>query len=235
MNKCTIQTPAQLQLVGPSQCGKSTKILQIVECDTRLFDKPFHRVIYAAPNVDQREAYVNQLKDICQAGGKSLQVASSIPPSEEIASSSSNHTLLILDDLTCFPDLSALPQLSSMSAHHDGFSVIYCLQNPFQRSGKFDLTTVSRNLTGRFVFYQTNDWRLYSLLNGALFPDQRGYLADCLIRAKEEGLNYVFINTHSHSHIPRRYMCYTALLPGENPNSDTSPIFFDLFQYKSKK
>lgn len=227
----TIQTPAQLQLVGPSQCGKSTKLLQLVEHDRALFDRPFDRIIYACPGVEGRSDYVQSLKQICTRAGKQLQIASVVPSAEEIApqGNARAHTLLVLDDLTCFPDLSALPVLSSMSAHHDGFSIVYCLQNPFQRSAKFDLTTVGRNLTGRFVFYQTNDWRLYSLLNSALFPDHRGFLTDCLLQAKEDGHNYVFVNTHSHAPIPRRYMCCTAVVPGESTHANGSPTFFDLY------
>lgn len=223
-----IKTPAQLQFVGPSQSGKSTKLLALVEQDHRLFDREFKQVIYAAPNVREDSEFCLELRKICQARGKRLQVADAIPNLPAIREEySEGDVLLLLDDLICFPTLGGLSELSSLHAHHARITCVYCVQNPYARPGtRNELTTVNRNLTGRFLFYQLNDWRLYQILNTSLFPDCKNFLTRCLTDAKAKSLNYVFVNTHSFGDLPRRFICYTGLFEGET--EDGRPLFFDL-------
>lgn len=224
-----IATPAQIQFIGPSQCGKSTRVLQLLEDDGAIFDRAFRQVIYAAPAVKKDSPFVNQLRSLCVKKNKHLLLSDTVPRPEEIRRHfADDHVLLILDDLMCFPSLAGLTELSSMHAHHSLITCVYCLQNPYQKSKKTDLTTLTRNCTGRFIFFQTNDWRLYGILNGTLFPDRKGFLTESLLEAKQQGYNYIFVNTHSFTNIPRRFMCYTALFQEERKRFGGQPLFFDL-------
>lgn len=239
-----IRTPAQIQFLGPSQSGKSYRILQLLAQQRAIFDRPFDRVIYAAPGLghdddgndrdDKERSYLERLKAACRAGGISeLLIASEVPRVQDVAAEK-KRTLLILDDLLCFPRLTALTELSSLHAHHLDISCLYCLQNPFQKTSATDLQTLSRNATGRFIFFQTNDWRLYGTLNEKLFPDRKGFLADCLLAAQRLGLNYVFVNTAPFCPLPRRYICYTGLFAEDEAalahQPGPRPVFFDLKQ-----
>ena len=47
----------------------------------------------------------------------------------------------------------------------------------------------------------------------------------CLDEAKLEKLNYIYVNTHPQSLLPRRHICYTGLFQEWN---NPSPKFFDL-------
>ncbi len=223
-----IRTPFQIALVGPSQCGKSQKLLSLLKHDLSVFTTALEKVIYAAPGLEQISekdfGYLAELKKAC--AGKELSVISEIPSLPDLLQSVIPHkTVLILDDLLLFPNLDGLTSLSSLHAHHRGLSVIYMLQNPYQNTRKTDLVTVTRNLTGKFVFYATNDWRALYTLNTQHFPEKKKFLINCLLAAKEEGLNYVYINSQSHSELPRRFSVYTALTPDELGDS---PLFFDL-------
>jgi len=229
-----IMTPAQLQLVGPSQCGKSTFLKKLLGPDgADVFDINFKQIWYASPGADTVDAaYVNELREVCDKAGKSLRTSADLPTVGRVKGAyPQDDVLVVLDDVTCFKKSDSLSSLSSYGAHHCGLTVVYCLQNPFQQSRNVDLITVSRNLTGRFIFWQLADWAQYGLINQRVFPDRRNFLAECLAESKERGLNYVFVNIHPRSKLPRRYMCYTGLLVSERAQFSTagkSPLFFDL-------
>lgn len=228
MSAWRIATPCRLELIGPSQSGKSTLILSLVGDDS-VWDRPFAAVMYAAPLLSDREPYLNDLRDRCRRTGKRLLLREGqLPAADEVARLSEGApTLLICDDLLCFEDLSPLDDLTTMHSHHLGLSCAFCVQNPFFRKGKVDLVTASRNVTGRFVLYQRNDWLCYKLLNARLFPDAKDFLLDALDAARNRhNRPYVYINCHSFSELPRRYMVYTSLFEGERVAG--SPVFFDL-------
>lgn len=246
-----IKTPAQLQFLGPSQSGKSTRILQLLAQQRALFDRPFEKLVYAAPGLQsasaesdadgdaavhaKERAFVDALRAAAAEGGfREVYITATLPSVADIcasdaAATTTTPTLLVLDDLLCFDTLTSLTELSSLYAHHRDISCIYCLQNPFQKTNKADLTTLSRNVTGFFLFFQTADWRLYGTLNARLFPDRPGFLTDCLLAAHKLGLNYIFVNTASFLSLPRRHICYTALFSQDaRAAAGERPLFFDL-------
>ena len=226
----SIQTPAQLQLVGPSQAGKSVWINKLLSDDERVFDVAFKQIWYASPYARSRDAdYVALLYEACQKSGKRLHTGDTLPTAEQMRQVFPHDPVLfIADDLLCFEDCASLTELSSMHAHHQAISCIYVVQNPFQRTKKLDLTTVSRNLTGRVLFYQTNDYNIYSLLNSRIFPEKKHFISGCMEGARQLGYSYVFLNTHPRCKLPRRYLAYTAILKQERESNGGSPLFFDL-------
>ncbi len=224
-----IQVPARIELLGPSQAGKSTILLKLVE-DESVWQKPLKKVMYIAPLLSDREAYLAELQEKCRKTEKKLSVQDEIPTAEEIDSfGEGNPSLLIVDDVLSFKDPSGLKDLMVMFSHHLQISVVFCVQTPFFKNAKLDLTTISRNLTGRFVLYQINDWLQYQLVSARLFPEKKSFLLDCLTEAKSKyGLNYVYCNVHCFSTLPRRYMVYTGLFNQERARFGDSLLFFDL-------
>lgn len=222
-----IKLPCQIQFLGPTQSGKSTKILELVEQSDRVFERPVHQFVYVAPGALKEDCtYVQKLYDIVNRAGKKLHVLDRLPTVVEVVETfPQGDRLLIVDDLTSLPNLDGLTELSGYYSHHANVSLVYSLQNPYQRTSKCDLTTTSRNLTGRFVFFQLADFRLYGILNSQIFPDRKNFIVKCLERAKEEKCNYIFINTHPQVRLERRKICYTALF---RENSNDLPVFYDL-------
>lgn len=213
--------------MGPSQAGKSLKILDLVDQSDRVFERPIKQFVYVAPGALREDCdYVQKLYDIVKKAGKKLHVLERLPAVDEVVEAfPEGDRLLIVDDLTSLPNLDGLTELSGYYCHHANLSLVYSLQNPYQRTNKCDLTSTSRNLTGRAIFYQLTDFRLYQTLNSQLFPDRKNFIVDCLNRAKKEGLNYIFVNTHPQVQLPRKSICYTALF---QEKSNPVPIFFDL-------
>ena len=193
--------------------------------------------MYLAPTLKDREHYLGELEAACKVTGKTLITEENIPSVDEVqAFVGAERVLIIVDDLLSFKkDLERLTDLMVMHSHHLGWSVLFCVQNPFFKSSKLDLTTLSRNLTGRFILYQTNDWLQYQLLSSRLFPEKKSFLLHCLTDAKKKfGFNYVYCNVHCFSKVERRYLCYTGIFKDERvkyalaAGSSGSPIFFDL-------
>lgn len=223
-----IVTPAQIQALAPSQAGKSERLLDMVKYDKDIFDNEFETVFYVAPRAHERPDYTDKLAKICQDRGKKLVMSDAIPNvNQVIDEAGGKHSLLILDDLLLFKDLSGVVEFSSMHCHHHNITAIYALQNCYEKVRGFQLTTLNRNLTGRLIFYQHNDLRMFQILNSTLYPERKQFIYSCLKAAKEEGRNYIFVNTHCFSTLPRRYCCYTNLFPYEQ-GEEKSPKFFDL-------
>lgn len=225
-----IRTPAQIQLVGPSQSGKSTFLKKLLEEDDNIFDVAFSQIWYASPYAESQDTvFTDELRTICASRNRRLFTSENVPNVEEVRDQyPEGAVLLILDDLLSFEKLDHLVDLSSIHAHHRNISCLYALQNPFQQTKKVDLLTVSRNLTGRIIFDSRNDMSVFRTLNSRIFPERRHFIIQCLKEAKKLGYPYIFLNTHPQSELERRYICYTGILSREKSGNGGSPYFFDL-------
>ena len=223
-----IITPAQLQMVGPSGCGKSERILQLVEHDGEIFDRAFGTVIYAAPEAHDRHEYLARLAAVCLKKKKALVTAESVPSVREITGmTGGDHVLLILDDVASFANVKGLSNLATTHSHHANITMVTVLQNPYSNKDGLKVTDLNRNVTGRFIFYSLNDWRLLSTMSRSVFPERPDFLTSCICDAKSQGANYVFLNLACFSKLNRRHIVYTNLFPTDRGKQE-SPLFFDL-------
>lgn len=135
-----------------TQVGKSTLILDILRKTDKVFQKDFEFVIYCNPCAHESDqGYVGQLFEVCKEANKQLSVTDTIPTVKQARETfPEGELLLILDDLTSHSSYNNnLAGLSSYDSHHKRVTVIYSIQNPFQKFGKVDLISISRNLTAR--------------------------------------------------------------------------------------
>ena len=226
-----IKTPAFIQVVGPSQSGKSTLILRLIQDDS-VWDRPFQAVFYCAPDEPgprQRAALR------AAAEGKSLTVQAGEPRLPELseltaaaALGGDGSLLFIVDDLLGFDkNLSLMKALATAHSHHHRISVVYSIQNPYAKHAGLDLPTLSRNATAHFIMYQVSDMLVYNLLNNRLFPANKGFLFRKAKESQEKyRLPYIFLHTHPRGELPHRYACRTGLF--EDERKFDSPILFDV-------
>ena len=163
-------------MVGPSMSGKSVKVLKLLENDNLIFDRQFNQVVYASPTAQDTDYfYLRQMQNVCKDSQKKLVIVDTVPTVKEVREYFSNGpVLLILDDVMCFRDKSSLIVLSSMHVHHNHISVIFCIQNPYEKgNAKFNIQSLSRNCTGRFLFHQVSDKLVFRFLNLSLFPEKK--------------------------------------------------------------
>lgn len=226
--KWQITTPANIEIVGSSQAGKSTLIYKLLE-DESVWDKKICHICYCAPLINQEIETTAILSRICQ--GKKLLILDCVPTTEQLEDfREGREMILVLDDVLMFPK-SAKEMIQSivmLLSHHFQISLIMAVQNPFLKSKTVDLTTFARNLTARFLMYSVNDYYVFRILNSRIFPEKKNFILQCLQKAKEKyGCNYIFLNLNSHSGISRRHICYTAMFQHERNEHGDSPIFFD--------
>jgi hypothetical protein len=233
-----IPSPGSYTVLGPSQSGKSELLIKLLKNPSVWREKP-SIVIYAAPTLEDRKDYLLRMKEACLKadGEKSEFMAMSQVPDEERVKQLINFrevpVILILDDLLSFPDkhhIKKAAQLGIKGCHHSKITLFMCLQNPFPQ-GYPEMVTLSRNTTGKFIMYQTNDLRSIRNISSSMFPDGKNFLLYCLFKAKQKlHCRYIFTNNHSRSDVDRRYLVYTCLFPSERPGKE--PYHFDLDYYK---
>ncbi len=223
-----IRCPARLMALGPSMAGKSTLLLNLVCSD--VWEENFPKVVFTAPLANEDSHYINKLREKCEAGGKELLVLDRLPEIEELKNFAEGGPLLLLvDDVLGYKNPEGLTDLFTLHSHHNNITCCICVQNPFIKTAKLDLVTLSRNVTGRLVLFQLSDWSVYKHLNSKIFPEKKNFLLDCLNTARTRyGLPYVYINTDPFSGLDRRYICYTGLCDEERARFGGSPLFFDL-------
>jgi thymidine kinase len=229
-----IPSPGSYTVLGPSQSGKSELLIKLLKNPSVWREKP-SIVIYAAPTLEDRKDYLLRMKEACLKadGEKSEFMAMSQVPDEERVKQLINFrelpVILILDDLLSFPDkhhIKKAAQLGIKGCHHSKITLFMCLQNPFPQ-GYPEMVTLSRNTTGKFIMYQTNDLRSIRNISSSMFPDGKNFLLYCLFKAKQKlHCRYIFTNNHSRSDVDRRYLVYTCLFPSERPGKE--PYHFDL-------
>lgn len=231
--KWQIKSPARVELLGPSETGKSTIVLRLIEDDS-VWDSPFTHVVYCAPFFDVGGPYARALRNAC-GSRKRLRLLDSIPDVDDLlAWAGTRHPiLLVLDDLLAFGNKDGVKErlnnLMTLHSHHHRISVVLCLQNPFVRARHLDLITLGRNCTALFVLYQVSDYNLLRNLNTRIFPERKNFLVKCLETARDKyGCPYVFVNLHPFGDVERRYICYTNIFADERRRFSNSPVFFDL-------
>jgi hypothetical protein len=233
-----LTSPGRYACIGPSHSGKSELVIKIVSQTSIWVDRP-KQVIYCAPYLEDRQTYLLRLREAVESSEASLHTLDTIPTVREVHNilGSSQPCILILDDILSF-DINLrkrLTQLMVMESHHSHMTVILCQQNAFPAGPEF--VTCNRNLTGRFILYQLNDWRGIVNINNIIFPGKKNFLPACLTEAKEVlNCNYIFVNSFPFSELKRRHTCYTCLFAEERPSGNkNSPTFFDTERYSMKE
>ncbi len=56
-----LSTPARIACIGPSGSGKSYIVRKLIS-DTSVWDRKFAQVVYAAPELEDREEYADALR-----------------------------------------------------------------------------------------------------------------------------------------------------------------------------
>ena len=178
----TIPLPVRGGIYGPTECGKSTFIYNLLKYRDSVFSEKFDRVIYCIPEhtEDSRAAYIASLREICEH----ISIEEGLPDLHSHFFKNSESKLLILDDLSTAllrdPDY---VQLMTVGSHHYNLSAIYTSQNYYQKS--CDGRTFQRQLTMKVVFEDRSDSTVLTNISRQTFRSN-SYLHRCFEILKEE-------------------------------------------------
>lgn len=126
MTDLRIKTPCRMIITGPSQVGKSTFLVKLLQANQQCFTQPLGTIYWCAGILRQHEMQEiqKQLKDIKFIDGfpgKEIRDGTLIPKDK--------NACLVLDDLG--DQLEKSPELKyifTMMSHHDNINVFLLLQ-----------------------------------------------------------------------------------------------------------
>ena len=216
-------------VVGPSNAGKSTLILQILRNSDKFFTRKFDHVIYFIPYESMtadRETYVQKLRECVP----NLEVIEGLPDSKRIMSLD-GHKLLYIDDLFYSACNSYdFMNLAVMASHHGNASLFLTSQNLYFPS-RFRMT-IQRQFNHWIIFSMISDRAMLANLSKQLL-DKRDFLPKCMDWFRDQNLfkasylRYVWIDLNSSNvHMPDELRIRTNIIRGPiiilQENSDTN-------------
>lgn len=199
-------------------------ILKMIQFRDTVFQGTFDRIIYIYPKEDQsvmRNAYVEQLNLVCPF----VEVMGNLPDQNVIRSEAK--ILLILDDFSREINHSKkMWRLMTMNSHHYNNSIIYTLQNAFEKGPHG--VTFTRQVTGYIVFRNRSDKVTDQTLSKKIFTNAQmmGSCFDFLKRKFPQGsVHYLYASLHPHDGADKTgYLACTKIFP--DPDGKVRPIMF---------
>jgi len=190
-----LTAPFSIQIIGPSQSGKTTLMLRILENIQELVDPVPQRIFWASTTTDvQLPAYVSQIEGL--------------PDINDIPRDS----LLVLDDLgNSFAHdkkaAKALEYLATVATHHKRVSTVCLLQNAFSQN------RTSRVNATHLIFMRSHSDSLQMLSVGRqIFPSESDLLLKAMRLANRVGERYIVLCVHP---LEEKARVVTRIFPGE--------------------
>ena len=121
-----LQGPFTCLVAGPTGCGKTQLIFKIIHNATQLITPQVQHIVYCYGQ------WQNEFKQF----GNKVTFHEGLLPREQLfpviqQESSTQHTLLIIDDLLDKEDTSLVHDIFIKGSHHNNISVIFITQNLF--------------------------------------------------------------------------------------------------------
>ena len=177
-----LQHPFTMIMAGSSGCGKSTLVSQLL-CD-------IEKVINISPRKiivcfsEQQELY-QSFKDNASCP---IEFIDGIPGDLE----TEPDTLLIIDDLQAPEYLANIRSWFVKKSHHYNTSVIYLVQNIFDKSPEH--RTISLNAHYLVIFKNPRDSSQINHLARQMFPKNTQLMCDAYKQATEEPHSYLVVD-----------------------------------------
>lgn len=197
------KAPFTCMLAGPSQSGKTSLLINILQNMNTLIDRPPTRIVYC---------YSAAQDAFSLLGNLNIEFVQGLPRVEEFDPNVNN--MIILDDLmsACEREQS-IQTLFTVHSHHSNISVFILTQNLFSKGPC--ARTISLNCRYLIVFNNPRDGSQIRTLGSQMYPDRPTFLTSAYKDAIEsQEFGYLFIdNTQSQS---AKYRVSTFILPNES-------------------
>ena len=201
------QCPSTILISGTSGCGKSFLVYQILKHASKMFVNPPSKIIYCY-------GVYQALFDDMKRNLDNILFFQGLPQKEDLEawSSTSDHNLIVLDDLMERASRSKdVAELFTIFSHHLNLSVFFIVQNLFSRGSQF--RTISLNAHYFIIFESRRDQMQIRTFGRELMPGNLKYFIDAYKRATERRYGYILIDLSPHSEA--LYRMRTNILPGD--------------------
>ena len=227
-----LKTPFSMTISGPSQCGKSEFIFNLVKFRADIVTCDFKRIIYSQSNIFsvKNQQFIARLKEEFEL----LEVIQGLPDITELHLTYNNEpALLIIDDqMSDILNSQKMVEIATVHAHNYNLSVAFVLQN-FYASGKFAVT-LQKNCQYKVLFYNRGDLVELRSLSVKISNNARflQFNFEYLMEKYPNSMSYyLLIDSHYRSKV-NKFWCRSHIFP-QLKGGDVCPVVF--FPNEKKK
>ena len=205
-------------IAGPSQCGKTTLLRQILESHEQTIAGINREIIKVAWCYGKwQPSYEIPLK------GVDLKYINGMPEEEDIF----GFDIIILDDLIHEIEKSRyVSHLFTAGTHHDNQSVMILTQNYYQK-GEI-CNTLRKNTHYVILFKDPGDMTIVRTMAWRMFPDNPQYFIDAFKLATSTPRGYLLVDRHQLTDDENRLR--TNIVPTKETDWIFQPIGFELIK-----
>jgi hypothetical protein len=197
-----LKHPSTIIVAGPTQCGKSTLTVNLINNCVEIFERKFDEIIYCLPNSQNFGIEFRIPVKICDG-----------VPDLDIFSDNKNR-ILILDDLMTQQSNDFIDLFTRVS-HHNNVTVIYLTQNLFNsKKGTRDITLNAHYIA---FFKNPRDKKQISYLARQVFPENQKYLEEAFRDATSKAHGYLILDLTQET--GDEYRVRTNILPSDSPRN----------------
>jgi len=207
--------PFNCLIAGPSQCGKTTELRQVLEHHKETIDgieKPVLKVVWCYGK--WQRYYEIPVKNV------EFKYLEGMPEAEDVI----GYDIIVLDDLIQLIDKSPfVAHLFTAGTHHDNQSVIVLTQNYFQK-GEI-CNTLRKNAHYVVMFKDPGDITAVRTMSHRMFPENPKYLIEAFKQATAQPHGYLLIDRTQETDDECRLR--TNIVPTKATDFKLRPIGFE--------
>ena len=175
-----LKHPFTGMVVGPTQCGKTTLVLNLIERADEAIAPPPERYIWCYDKFPPAADYI----------GKEIEFVDGLPDVDGLLNDS-KRTLIVIKDLMLETNRS-VSKLFTKGSHHRNVSVIYVSQNLYSKNK--ENRTISLNTHYLVLFKNPRDSSYIACLGRQIYPNDARHFYEAFDDATLQPHNYLLMD-----------------------------------------
>ena len=184
-------TPLSMIVVGCSSCGKTQFVLELLQGQADMLDKPFDKIVWVS------RFHQDVLRQ--QLIGLNVQfVLNEIPSQKALMKLKAKNSLIVIDDLMTQAVRSGAVQELFTSGRHANLSVIYLTQNMFKQGPSSRDIRLNSNYT--ILFKNRHDCRQIRIIGEQIYLKKWPAFVACYQDATNKPFGYLLLDNRPTTH-----------------------------------